>query len=195
MSKMHPVTWMYMIFIVPLAIAVIAYLGVRVYIRVRYGRLLHVRTLEAPNGRRFALFHGTESPGVSLWHVHELGEWGETPPWIGQSGNTEGAIFVLRYTDMLDPHEKGDIDLFGGRHLVFLRDGLFQGIFDIEDNRALLFEPEPQAKYAQWADEQGTGGAFSKEDYLIWVDEHLHRPIAEMLGESAHQQPPTPPRA
>lgn len=181
---MHPVTWMYIVFIVPIAIAVLAYLTVRVYIRVRYGRLLHIKTVESSGGRRFSLYHGAGSPGITIWHVHELGDEGEAPPWIGNERNTRGAIFVFRYTDMLDPHDNGGISLHGDRHLVFSRGGLFQGLFDIKENEVLIHEPDPQGKYSEWADEQGMGGDFNKADYIRWMEEHLHRPIAAILEES-----------
>jgi len=191
---MHPVTWMYVVFIVPIGIAALAYLAVRVYIRVRHGKLSHVKTVRSSGGRRFALYHGTQSPGVSVWHVHELGDEGEAPPRIGHARNSMGAIFVFRYTDVLDPHAQGYIDLIRGRHLVFSRGGVFQGLFDIKENELLVHEPDPQAKYAEWADGQGMGGAFNKADYIRWMEEHLHRPIAAIL-EGEEDQPPTPPRA
>ena len=177
---------MYIIFIVPLAIAIIAYLALQVYIRIKRSSQHLVNTVVSPDGRNFSLYMGFESPGVTAWHAYELEGNGN-----GASGNTREVtrmrlLFILRFMDMLDPNEQGIITIYGNKYLLLERDGIYFSLYDIEADRSLVHESDPQAEYSAWAEKESSAKAFNEEAYLVWVKEHLHSPIAAILeGENS----------
>jgi hypothetical protein len=180
MRDIHPVTWMFIIFIIPMAIAIIGYIIMQIY---------------APGGDRYSLYSDFSGTTVLAWYVYRLPQGSEETSEMMEAHNISGALFWS--LSMVEPEAgwEGKIELIRDRYLAFSRGGLYHSLFNTVENRPLVHIAEPHEDYAQWAEKKGLGSPYpTNESYREWVEEMLHRPIVEIL-EGETDPPPTPRRA
>jgi hypothetical protein len=176
---------MYIIFIVPLAIAIIGYIIMQAVLALRNRKKLHIMSIEAPGGGRFSLYCDFSGNTVLAWYVYRLPQGAEETADMMEAHNTSGALFWS--LSMVEPEARweGEIELIRDRYLVFSRGGLYHSLLDTVENKTLVHIGEPHEDYARWAEKHGIESPYpTDESYRAWAEETLHRPIEKMLKES-----------
>lgn len=171
MRDIHPVTWMYIIFIVPLGIAILGYIAMQAYLAVRNRKKQPVMSVLAPGGERYLLYCDFSGNTLLAWYVYRTPQGsGETADML-EAHNIRGALFWS--LSMVEPEAgwEGKIEIIRDRHLVFSRGGLYHSLFDTVENKALVHMAEPHEEYAKWAEAQGLKSPYpTNESYrLTWV--------------------------
>jgi hypothetical protein len=186
MRDIHPVTWMYIIFIVPLGIAIIVYIAMQLYLAVRNRKKQHVISIETPGGDGFSLYCDFSGNTVLAWYVYRTSRGSAETADMLEAHNISSALFWS--LSMVEPEAgwEGKLELLKDRYLVFSRGGLYHSLYDIKDNRTLVHIAEPHEDYASWAEERGMESPYpTDESYRKWAEETLHKPIADNLkGET-----------
>jgi len=184
MKDIHPVTWMYVIFIVPLAVAIIGYMAMQAYLSIRNKKKKHVMSLVTSGGERYSLYCDFSGNTVLAWYAYRLDpEKKETADML-EAHNIIGTLFWS--LSMIEPEAgwEGKLEIIRDRYLVFSRDDLYHSLFDIKENRALVHKADPHEDFQRWAEEHGVESTDpTNESYRRWAEETLHRPIAVKIDD------------